>query len=251
MYQRGVTKFIASGNFAYFKCGPHGCHPDEPLSLDLDDPNAASSDFTLTWQFQMPYSMGPFPDYTVVVWGEDQDHEPYDFSGRLFYNTSSTSGVKVEAESAAREVIIDSPWKHNCTNGNFTVDNVQFYTDSGVFEPQALAHVTLKGNTLKQIDAGTVKYQIYEGGVRSFIQSLNFPFFKCNNKGCDRNQPISLDLQDRSGAPGPYTLTFEFLMPARAESPGAQKNFRLIFWAQDQDHFPYDFSCDIDYSFGY
>eukprot|EP00591_Stephanopyxis_turris_P018217 CAMPEP_0195532950 /NCGR_PEP_ID=MMETSP0794_2-20130614/39487_1 /TAXON_ID=515487 /ORGANISM="Stephanopyxis turris, Strain CCMP 815" /LENGTH=118 /DNA_ID=CAMNT_0040665337 /DNA_START=56 /DNA_END=408 /DNA_ORIENTATION=- len=82
VYEHGVPNFIASGSFSYFHCDNHGCDPTQPMALNLTDPFNANSDFTINWQFQMPYSdpSADLHNYQVVVWGTDQDHVPYDFS---------------------------------------------------------------------------------------------------------------------------------------------------------------------------
>jgi hypothetical protein len=55
----------------YFHCTNQGCDPTQPLALNLTDPFNAHSNFTLSWQFQMPYSdpHADLHDYQVVVWG--------------------------------------------------------------------------------------------------------------------------------------------------------------------------------------
>ena len=129
IYEIGKTSKISSGSFAYFKCGPHGCMPDEPLSLDLQHPDANESKFTLSWQFQMPYIETQTPQFHVAVTGKDETGP--DFSGVLSYNISSKAVLK---ESMVGDFTL------NCSNANFTIDHVDFNTNTGRYEPQALGH---------------------------------------------------------------------------------------------------------------
>lgn len=137
------------------------------------------------------------------------------------------------------------PFTVTSSPGNFTIASVKMSTANGKFAPQSVATVTVKGVTKKQIDAGAVKYQIYETGVTSFISSGNSNYFDCNNKGCDRTKPIALTLTDPSGKfPTDYALTFSFALPKLKSS---SKEFRIVIWGTDQDHQPYDFSATITY----
>jgi hypothetical protein len=138
------------------------------------------------------------------------------------------------------------PYTVTKQEGNFTISNVQFSTGSGKFRAHETATVVVKGVVEKKIDAGAVKYQIYETGVSSFIASGNSNYFDCNNKGCDRTKPIALKLTDTSGKfPTDYELTFEFTLPALHSD---SKQFRVVLWGEDQDHFPYDMSATITFN---
>jgi len=138
------------------------------------------------------------------------------------------------------------PYTVTKQEGNFTISSVQFSTGNGKFNAHETATVVVKGVVEKEIDAGAVKYQIYETGVSSFIASGNSNYFDCNNKGCDRTKPIALKLTDTSGGfPTDYELTFEFTLPARHSD---SKEFRVVLWGEDQDHSPYDMSATITYN---
>merc|ERR1711988_1094459 len=96
--------------------------------------------------------------------------------------------------------------------GNFTVDTVTMRSNPfNHWYANHRARVTVTGKTLKDIVAGTVQYQVYETGVRSFIASGSSPYFTCDNKGCDPAKPIALTFADQKGAAGSsYALSFDF-----------------------------------------
>jgi hypothetical protein len=106
------------------------------------------------------------------------------------------------------------------------------------------ALVTVAGTTAKQILAGTFKWQLYETGVTSFIASGDAPFFRCDNKGCDPAAPVAL--RWKQGTKGDFTLELSAALP---EAKGKDKRFKLVLWAEDQDHEPYDFSATINFSY--
>ena len=77
----------------------------------------------------------------------------------------------------------EDPYTVSTVPGNFTVSSVKMATSNGKFNPHEVATVTIKGVAEKEIDAGAIKYQIYETGVTSFIASGNSNYFDCDNKG--------------------------------------------------------------------
>lgn len=130
--------------------------------------------------------------------------------------------------------------------GNFTLTSIAMSTATGKFTTGTVATVNVKGIVNKKLISGTVKYQIYETGVTSFIASGNSPYFDCTHKGCDLNKPLALTLTDKTGKfPTPYSLQFNFALPKLKSS---SKQFRIVLWGSDQDHFPYDFSATITYN---
>lgn len=106
--------------------------------------------------------------------------------------------------------------------------------------------VTVKGTTAKEILAGTFKYQIYETGTKSFIASGNSPYFKCDNKGCDTDAPIALHWDKGEDTKGAFTLDMNLALP---KMTSASKEFRLVLWGEDQDHFPYDFTATLTFDY--
>jgi hypothetical protein len=104
--------------------------------------------------------------------------------------------------------------------------------------------VTVKGTTAKEILAGTFKYQIYETGTKSFIASGNSPYFKCDNKGCDTDAPVALHWDKETK--GAFTLDMNLALP---KMTSASKEFRLVLWGEDQDHFPYDFTATLTFDY--
>jgi hypothetical protein len=179
-----------------------------------------------------------------------------DFQHATYFCVDAYYGLDGEKDTtsmlAAPEFVVPTfsvnqdPYTVTKQEGNFTISSVQFSTGSGKFRAHETATVVVKGVVEKKIDAGAVKYQIYETGVSSFIASGNSNYFDCNNKGCDRTKPIALKLTDTSGKfPTKYELTFEFTLPARHSD---SKQFRVVLWGEDQDHFPYDMSATITYN---
>ena len=81
MYETGVTSFIASGNSPYFTCDNKGCDPTSGIALKWK--SGTVGDFTLSLTLALPRKAGSSDDFKLVIWGEDQDHEPYDFSATV------------------------------------------------------------------------------------------------------------------------------------------------------------------------
>ncbi len=88
IYQTGVSSFIASGNMNYFQCTNKGCDLASPLALTLANPKngGQGSAFTMKFDVPLPKPVGTSKEYRVVVWGEDQDHQPYDFSATFQFD---------------------------------------------------------------------------------------------------------------------------------------------------------------------
>ena len=110
--------------------------------------------------------------------------------------------------------------------------------------PSEVATITVTGTAKKKILAGTIKYQMYQTGTKSFISSGNSPYFVCNNKGCDTSKPIALKFN--SSNTGDFELYLSLALPSKVSS---SNDFRLVLWSEDQDHEPYDFSATIDFSY--
>jgi len=186
--------------------------------------------------------------FQVAFTATDFSHSTY-FCVDVYYHLD---GFEVRKEKPAEYFVKPTfgpnqdPYTVTSAPGNFTVSSVQFNTRNGRFIPNEVATVVVKGVAEKEIDAGAVKYQIYETGVTSFIASGNSNYFDCNNKGCDRTKPIALRLTDTSGNfPTDYELKFSFVLPQRKSS---SKEFRVVLWGTDQDHSPYDFSATITFN---
>ena len=64
--------------------------------------------------------------------------------------------------------------------------------NSGVLSLMQLATVTFAGESEKMILAGTLKYQVYETYLPSFIASGNSDYFQCTKKGCNPAAPLAL-----------------------------------------------------------
>jgi hypothetical protein len=142
-------------------------------------------------------------------------------------------------------------------SGNFSVASVdmratqatQATIAAGGWRADETVRVTVKGTTAKRIVAGTFKYQVYETGTKSFIASGNSPYFKCDNKGCDTSAPIALRWdkgQEETAGRGAFTLDMNLALP---KMTSASKEFRLVLWGEDQDHFPYDFTATLTFDY--
>lgn len=140
------------------------------------------------------------------------------------------------------------PYKVDVQNGNFTVKSVSFVPGHSWQKWQfgTTAIVTVKGTAHKKILAGTVKWQVYQTGVRSFLDQGDKPYFLCNNKGCDTHAAVAL--QWVGSTMSDFVLTFTYSMP-KADASSSSRDFKLVFWGEDQDHSPYDFSATVSYSY--
>lgn len=173
------------------------------------------------------------------------------FCDDVFYTLDRDSSAAMSAQAAVPELVLPTfaadqdPYTVTSNPGNFTVKSVKVTTRDHKFHQRSVATVVVTGNTEKTLTSGVLKYQIYETGVSSFISSGNSNYFQCNNKGCDLTKPIALKLEDTSGNPGAYTLTFQFAVPKRKSK---SREFRVVFWGEDQDHSPYDFSATITFN---
>lgn len=88
MYETGVTSFIASGNSPYFLCDNKGCDPSSGIALKFTKGTIGAFDLSLT--LALPSKAGSSNDFRLVIWGEDQDHNPYDFSATINFSYKST-----------------------------------------------------------------------------------------------------------------------------------------------------------------
>lgn len=243
VYEDYVQHFTQEGNMPYFKCTNKGCDRNAAVALTLADPDATTkSDFTASLTFTMPKAekTGAFH---VVVWGSNQNHFPYDFSLTLVYNYSSPLSADAAAVVEASSTYAPGKITWAAAGGNMTVDTFEILAPGGQFASSVSAHVNATGNLTKVLTAGATQWQIYEQGVRSFIESGNSNYFRCGNKGCNIMDPVALKLQAPT-VPTNYTLSFAFNIP----TPEATGQFTLVAWGTDQDHFPYDFSVSAHFT---
>ena len=100
----------------------------------------------------------------------------------------------------------------------------------------------------KALTAGTVSWQVYQTGVTSYVTSGNQDYFNCDNKGCDLASPLALALADplNGGLGSAYVMSFDVTLPSKVSK---SDEFRVVFWGQDQDHFPYDFSATVQFNY--
>jgi hypothetical protein len=100
MYETGVTSFIASGNSPYFTCDNKGCDPTSGIALKYT--SGTMGDFVLSVTLALPAKAGSSNDFKLVMWGEDQDHNPYDFSATVnFAYTATINAVHTKINALA------------------------------------------------------------------------------------------------------------------------------------------------------
>jgi hypothetical protein len=87
LYETGVTSFISSGNSPYFTCDNKGCDPSAGIALKWA--KGTVGDFKLSLTLALPKQAGTSSDFRLIIWGEDQDHEPYDFSATVDFSYAS------------------------------------------------------------------------------------------------------------------------------------------------------------------
>merc|ERR1719231_1328042 len=127
-------------------------------------------------------------------------------------------------------------WSVN--NGNFTTHVVNMATENNKWDAGAVATVTMFGETHKVIEAGSVKWELYELYQQHKVQTGTADYF---NRG--PADPAALSLQNPTSSHTSFKLTVQFVIPA----PTVTGNFTLVMSGQDQDHVPLDFSLSINF----
>jgi len=246
IWEGGVEHFRAAGALDYFYCGPapKPCNKAHGKALELANPKSLVSNFIMKVAIKLPAKMGDGV-MTIDVWGEDQDHEPYDFTSsiRLSYKTFNKVPTAIRATC-------DGPhFKCNHTDTKLSITNVQIVAASGVyFKAGDTITVTMQGH-LKghNITAGTLHYKIWEFGVEHFRTAGALDYFKCGPppKPCDKTKPKALDLTKPSSLNSGFTMRIRIPLPT-AMSSGTMT---INLWGEDQDHEPYDFTSSIRLSY--
>jgi hypothetical protein len=96
LYETGVTSFIASGNSPYVTCDNKRCDTSSPIALQWFSRMERGNNFKLTMSIALPAKKSSSSEFKLVLWGEDQDHFPYDFT--------TTVNFKYGAETAAAAI---------------------------------------------------------------------------------------------------------------------------------------------------
>jgi hypothetical protein len=93
-----VQSFVASGFASYFQCDNKGCYTNEPIALQLVNPNVIPSAYTgvIPVIIPKPQATGLF---TIDFVGSDQDHYPYDISGSLVLQQTCTTDADCPSNS--------------------------------------------------------------------------------------------------------------------------------------------------------
>lgn len=93
MYEDGIKNFLPlpATSSPYFTCTNKGCVRTDPIALKLDDPLSPNSKFSLSFKFTMPKRQTQqnatcSNTFRLYVYGQDQNHNPYDFSGEVVYD---------------------------------------------------------------------------------------------------------------------------------------------------------------------
>lgn len=90
LYELGAQHFVAGGYSDYFECNNKGCDTSSPIALTLQDPTAASTNFTMRFNFTMPArNPNATNNFELYAYGIDQDHYPYDFNLQVGYKYST------------------------------------------------------------------------------------------------------------------------------------------------------------------
>ena len=85
--------------------------------------------------------------------------------------------MKAAALVACSSVVAAAdPFHFEVQNGNFTIKDVTMHSPAtnDTWKERAVAVITMTGTSEKLVDAGTLQFQVYEHGVRSFIASGSF-----------------------------------------------------------------------------
>ena len=99
LYETGVTSFIASGNSPYFTCDNKGCDPNSGIALKWKKTTGNPGDFTLSLTLALPKQAGSSSDFRLIIWGEDQDHSPYDFSATVDFSYATSENTVLMGKS--------------------------------------------------------------------------------------------------------------------------------------------------------
>ena len=84
IWEFGVEHFRTAGHLDYFHCGPapKPCDKAKGLALHLTKPTNKNSGFTMSMHVPLPKAVKT-GTMSIDFWGEDQDHEPYDFTSEI------------------------------------------------------------------------------------------------------------------------------------------------------------------------
>ena len=119
-----------------------------------------------------------------MFWGVDQVHYPYLFDSTIAYNFQPVSALDSSSGYKPADV------SYTAENGNMSVTFFQVLTEDGKLAAGQEAQVQQLGVVLKRLSAGAVQWQIYEQGIRSFVQSGNADYFKCESPGVRRTVAV-------------------------------------------------------------
>lgn len=147
-----------------------------------------------------------------------------DFSMSLEYSYGADAAI---ADDATRVAVEEGSWKpgsivYNVTDGDFAISKVVMESATGAWGPGATAKVVFLGESFVKLTAGTLRWKIYEAGMKYFVGQGSTPFFRCTNKGCDTAQGIALKLTQPKANKTSFQLITTFVMP-KAQATGQFK----------------------------
>lgn len=248
IWEFGVEHFRKAGATDYFVCGPppKPCNKAHGKALHLSDPSDLNSGFILNLALTLPEKMQS-GIMTIDVWGEDQDHEPYDFTSsiRIHYAGSSFESVPYAVRASC-----DGPdFACNHTDTELAITSVEIEPASGHrWKAQDTITVTMQGH-LKghEITAGTLHYKIWEFGAEHFRSAGALDYYHCGPppKPCDKTKGLALHLTKPSSLNSGFTMRIKIPLPKEMTTG----TMTINMWGEDQDHEPYDFTSSIRLSY--
>jgi len=245
VWEFGVEHFRTAGASDYFHCGPppKPCNKARGLSLHLANPKDLSSNFIMNLAVKLPEKQQS-GIMTIDVWGQDQHHEPYDFTSSILIHYTSLS----DSEEGTKNC--DGPdFACNHTDTKFAITNVELVAASGThWKAKDTVTATFQGH-LKglPITAGTLHYKVWEFGAEHFRTAGALDYFHCGPppKPCDKTKPLALDLKTPSNLNSGFTMRMRVPLPEAI----ASGTMTIDFWGEDQNHEPYDFTSEIRLSY--
>ena len=155
-----MEHFRTAGAVDYFYCGPppKPCNKAHGKALHLANPNSLVSDFIMNAAIKLPEKMAS-GTMTIDIWGEDQDHEPYDFTSSI--RMSYTAALDT-VPTGIRAACDGQDFKCNHTDTKLAITNVEVVASSGVhWKANDVITITMQGH-LKghEITAGTLHYKV-------------------------------------------------------------------------------------------
>jgi hypothetical protein len=191
VWEFGVEHFRTSGASDYFHCGPppKPCNKANGLSLHLANPKDLNSTFIMNLAVKLP-PQTTSGIMTIDLWGQDQEHEPYDFTSSILIH------YKTLSDSEGGSTCDGPDFACNHTDTKFAITSVEVVSSSGIhWKAKDTITVTFQGHLKGQpINAGTLHYKIWEFGEEHFRTAWHLDYFHCGPppKPCDKTKGLAL-----------------------------------------------------------